>query len=491
MVVRCMMYKGVRIFFLIFIFVISISFATIEYSQWDQYMGNPGRSAYIECKGPDFPEILWESELPGYPEIITISDGQAIVLYRKENLPYPETGIALIDVLTGIVREESLAGVTSLESVYPVQDILMGMTHGGWIYRIDPVSGEVKWDIKNPDTAYPDPEYMYPVILPDKIIFPTHPVICRAVNDFNILWDLESTQDSHIPYTGTTSIAASRKRVHIVLKTGNTSQLLTVKSDSGQLLWSKELNLQNIVTNGPLLFGYQDTIYAWDAETGDLKWTYELESINSNMLAGPDYVCVADDSHIFSLDTHSGVLLWKAQRGESSINRKGLPIPSHIVGTNNSVIWSDIFDVTCFSPRDGSQLWNIHLQDSVDSRWQNPCPAIIEGILIVNGKEHSDALLAITSDPQLFAQQGDAFLSRELPDKAVESYKKASELYERMGNHEKAQEMGEKISQLESSLEPIIPSKIQFLILPLSLILGIVIISTFLYVFVIQKRSKN
>jgi hypothetical protein len=208
-------------------------------------------------------------------------------------------------------------------------------------------------------------------------------------------------------------------------------------------------------------------------------------------MVGPTFICVADDTYIFCIDKFSGNLLWETQREELPFTRKGLPIlRTFIMGTRNTIICSDIFDMTCFSPENGEKLWNVHFQDSVDHRWQKPCPAITEGIIIVNGEENSNSLLAIASNPQLFAQQGDAFLSQGIPDKAAESYRKASDLYERKGDQEKAQEMQEKISKLESSPEPMIPSKIQSYVLFVTLMLGIVIISILMYAFEIRKRSK-
>ena len=36
-----------------------------EPCQWDQYLGNPGRTGYMECSAMESPDILWEATIDG------------------------------------------------------------------------------------------------------------------------------------------------------------------------------------------------------------------------------------------------------------------------------------------------------------------------------------------------------------------------------------------------------------------------------------------
>ena len=105
----------------------------------------------------------------------------------------------------------------------------------------------------------------------------------------------------------------------------------------------------------------------------------------------------------------------------------------------------------------------IKIQETSDFESVRPCPTVTEGILVVAKKEMQyensivwmkpEILMALASDPELFVKQGDAFLSEDLRDRAISSYEKAAELYEREGNTSQSQEMRERIQELENQPE--------------------------------------
>ena len=66
-------------------------------------------------------------------------------------------------------------------------------------------------------------------------------------------------------------------------------------------------------------------------------------------------------------------------------------------------------------------------------------------------------LIALASDPDLFMEQGDAFLSKGLRNQAISSYKKAAELYEKKGDTSRSQDVQERIHELEDEPESSLP----------------------------------
>ncbi|MBU7047641.1 MAG: hypothetical protein HXS54_14500 [Theionarchaea archaeon] len=62
-------------------------------------------------------------------------------------------------------------------------------------------------------------------------------------------------------------------------------------------------------------------------------------------------------------------------------------------------------------------------------------------------------LVAFASDPDIFVKQGDAFLSMNMKKEAINSYRKAQELYKKKGNETQSQKMEDQILELENLQE--------------------------------------
>ena len=458
---------------------------------WNQYLGNPGRTAYVECDGPDSPEILWEVTLKGQIQNPYVYNDQIVVLttespssgMNSENKN--EDNVIIIDLLTGNLLAKIMPK-EGLKSVYPMGDkTVLGATLGK-LWEIDISTEEVTFISKIP-TKTSCIFDSSPIILPNSIIFPFIPVTSISKQDYSIQWDLLSSLESDFPEGGEVrTIAATFDKVFLLIQEETNMKVWAVDSSNGRFIWkSHDIPLCNqLAGNDSFVIAGGNELIGLDTETGEILWTLK-EKVLSNIVITDNEAYFTDNKYLYAIDILSGEQKWKSPWDGLSF------WITYVLGTSNTIICSDVRNLTCFSRENGNQLWNMHFQDFVDGTIRKSCPAIAKGIIITTGKISNNRLLAITSDPHLFAQQGDAFLSQKLPDKAVESFRKASELYERSGNQEKAQEMHEKITQLELSSESIVPSKTQSLIFPISCILGIVIVSTFLYVFVIQKRSKN
>jgi len=452
--------------------------------QWDQYLGNPGRTAYIDYEGPDSPEILWEVELSCLAGNPFISKDRVVV----------ECGgkAVLIDLLTDTLLSEATANVESLTGAYPVGDTILGTTRGGWLYRINPVTGDAPFDVKIPDRFHCF-VHCPPIVLSDRMIFPSTPVVCLSRDDYSTLWDLQSSLGPLYPEDGEVQmIAASSKRLYIVIREVEEKKIWTVDSDTGEFLWAKDgFEISVIATDGSVLFAGGEGLYALDTETGELLWLFEFESdyLSSNIVVGPHAVYATDEEKLYSVDKTTGVLNWKVQW-------EGNPFwITYIVGMKNIVICSDVRNLSCFSAEDGTEIWNIHFADFIDLNPKKPCPAAAKGILIVGGKEGSNRILALASDPDLFVKQGDAFLSEGMKDQAIDSYKKAAQLYEKEGNLNKSQEMQQKVYELEnqqeSTSEPSTPPESPPVTFNFSIV-GIVVLAVTLFgIFIVYYFVKR
>ena len=484
----------------IWTFVVSASIVCASLSepcQWDQYLGSPERTGYRTCNGPDSPEIFWEITLEGEIGNPLTAGDRIIVPCRRcisgcsfGSIPSYETTIVVIDLLTGIPLQEIVVE-GSLRGVYPLGDLLLGESTNE-LYEIDIISEKVSLisgiSGEFSSSCYP---HCYPALLPDKIVFPTTPVICLSRVDYSILWDLQSSLESFYSENAETiNIAASTDIVYVILRDEEDSKIWAVDSSTGTLIWvSNTLKASNIAVDGSILFAGGDALYALNAETGKLLWMFPCESgIHSNIVAGPFAVYFTDNKKLYAVDKNTGELKWESQW-------EGLSFwITDVIGAGNVIFCSNIFKLSSFSAEDGTLLWNVHFQNHIDHSPQKQCPVVANRILIVGGDEHSNRLIALASNPDLFVMRGDALLSQDVMDSAIDAYKKAAELYEKRGDLSRSQEMLEKIQELETQPEsssPVIlpepPTQIDLLA-----IISVVVLIGILSVYYLVKRlSRN
>jgi outer membrane protein assembly factor BamB len=461
-------------------------------SEWGDYMGNSQKTAYTTCNGPEAPEILWKTELVkgGFDTSPFIIEEGILALSKDDIYHILTTKIVLFDFITGDVLQEFIPVTPKKQvifEVFPVDGQVMGTSITD-IYKIDFVSKTGVFLSEIPRRSYGTLD-SYPIILMDRIIFPTHPPVCFSKSDFNMMWDLHITLDENLhPY----NLAGDEDIVVFIIAEEGITKLLAVNPSTGSIRWESDpLPLSLWITLGEnTLYCGGEKLWAYDTLGNEIWHFTPDERIVSNIVLGPDALYSVDNSnHLYKIGL-DGTLIWKTDCQVSPwYYNTHLVGAGHILyclrneGTPDSVTKSSI---SAFDMNTGTEMWELESDPPSNII---AAPVVAGGVLIIT--KENGAIVALASDPHLFEQQGDAFLSQELPDKAAESYRKASELYERSGNQEKTQEMHEKITQLELSSESAIPSKTQSLIFPILCILGIVIVSTFLYVFVIQKRSKK
>lgn len=448
---------------LVILTTVSIVCTCSEPCKWNQYLGNSGRTAYTECSIPDSLEVLWEITLDGVAGTPFIVGDKVIVCSQFYSFfppplePALPSNVTVIDLLTGTLLQKIVPEV-GLVGVYPVGDTVL-INSGSRLYQLDLASEEVSLVSEIPKRCVCYPE-CYPLVLPDKIILPTTPVVCLSRDDYSPLWNLETSLGSLYPEKARVwNIAVSMDRMYVVINEENHRRVLAVDVETGELIWMRDdLLAWPIAADGSVIYAAGVNLYALNAETGAIIWTFETESVRSNIAVGPAAVYLTDiQNYLCAVDKNTGDLKWKTPWEETF---HGI---TYIVQAGDTIICSNILNMSVFSAEDGTELWNVHFRDSPDFDSVRPCPAVTEGILVVAKKEMQyensivgikpEILMALASDPELFVKQGNAFLSEDLKDQAISSYEKAAELYEREGNTSQSQEMRERIQELENQPE--------------------------------------
>lgn len=416
-------------------------------SQWSEYLADSQRTGYSASNGPEVPVVLWEVNLSGsFDTPPFIIEDKVLILWKDSRHHALKEKVLLIDLLTGeIFQEFSQSGPIIFSMVFPVGDQIVG-TCGGDIYEVDLVEGEVTRLTETPEKG----PHMYPVILKDKMVISTMPVVCLSIPDFEMIWSLENVAVA--PDLRPLSLAGDEHISAFLMTENGVPQLLVVEPSTGMLKWVSDplpAALWLALGENTIYCGGR-TLWAFD-HSGKEIWHYTPEErIVSNIVLGPNGAFFADRAHnLYGVDSQ-GNLVWRTDyEGSSSF------LETHLVGAGDILycignLGDNPADTTksyvaAYSMEDGSKLWTLEFGSS---HYIKAPPAVARGILVL-GKNNGE-MIAFASDPDLFLEQGNAFLSEGLNDQAINSYKKAAQLYEKEGDLNKSQEMQEKVYELEN-----------------------------------------
>jgi len=451
-----------------------VSVSGVDTCEWTDYLGNPGRTAYSECQGPDTPEVLWEVNMPGvFDTAPFIINDKVLILWRESKYHTLEKKVLLLDVLTGEILQEFGQRRFLFSEIFPVDDKIVGVD-GRRLYEIDLTSKEITLLTEIPERGFfastkshnTFPKYPvlrneigtvfifnfnnYPVILKDRLIIPTIPTVCLSKSDFQVLWTLEGATSDPQVYADTLT---GDETIVVFLANNDFLQLVAVDPSTGMVLWmSDPLGLVYWLALGKSdLYVGGKQLWAFD-KNGSKHWEFfPDEKIVSNIVVA-DAVYAADAANnLYKID-FEGNLVWKT-------DYEGSPLfQVHLAGAGDILycignLPDDVMEaaesyVSAYNMKDGSKLWNMHF---ADGNGITEAPALANSVLVMGTM--GGQVITLTSDPDLYLKQGDAFLSEGLKDQAINSYKKAAQLFEKEGNLNKSQEIREKVYELENQQE--------------------------------------
>ena len=454
-----------------------VSVSGVDTCEWTDYLGNSGRTAYSECQGPETPEVLWKVSMPGvFDTAPFIINDNVLILWKESTYHALEKKVLLLDVLTGEVLQEFGQRRFLFSEVFPMDNKIVGID-GNRLYEIDLISKEITLLTEIPERSFftstksysTFPKYPflrnevgtififnfnnYPVILKDRLIIPTIPTACLSKFDFQTLWTLGgATSDPHV-YADT---LAGDETIVVFLANNDLLHLVAVDPSTGMVLWMSDplgvvywlaLGRSDLYVGGKQLWAFD--------RNGSKRWEFIPDEIIVSNIVVADAVYAADAANnLYKID-FEGNLVWKTDYEGSPLFQVHLAGAGDILycigNLPDSVMEAAESHVSAYNMEDGSKLWNIHFEDGNGIL---EAPALANNILVMGTM--GGQVIALASDPGLFLEQGNAFLSKGLKGQAIDSYEKAAQLYEKEGDLDKSQEMQEKISELEDQREPTI-----------------------------------
>jgi outer membrane protein assembly factor BamB len=415
--------------------------------RWTEHLGNPQKTGYSACGGPDAPVELWKVRTTGDFETSPfIMNGKVIVLWKNSQYHTLTAKVMILDVLTGEILHEMDSLLFS--EVFPVGDRIIGRS-GIRFYEIDIAAGTNTLLTEIPRRGYSFDQY--PVILKNKIVIPTFPSLCLTF-DFDIRWDMGDTEID--PHLRLYNVAGDEDILGFILAEEGITQLYVVDTSTGILQWMSgplPSSLWLTIGNDTLYCG-GEKLWAF-GQNGSERWSFSPEKrIMSNLVLGLDGIFFADEANnLYKID-FDGNLIWKTGWEVSPWYYKthliGAGTILYCIGNYGNPDFPSKSSITAFSMEDGIELWNLEFEHL---NYVKAFPAIAEGILILG--TIGGNVIALASDPDVFVRQGDAFLSKGITDEAITSFTKAAELFEKEGNAFESQKIRERIHELDSSSE--------------------------------------
>jgi outer membrane protein assembly factor BamB len=164
------------------------------------------------------------------------------------------------------------------------------------------------------------------------------------------------------------SPAVAGKYVFVRSEAGNKGQMLALDINSGQQLWAftpKRLSSPDnsyfgghltspVVVDSTVFVGAGQEVYALDATTGVVRWTFGTKDyISSSATVSNGQVYISDFRFLYALDQYSGAVVWS--------HPTTLSIYFSPVVAGQTVLLNDGEGLTALDTASGKQLWTANL----------------------------------------------------------------------------------------------------------------------------------
>jgi outer membrane protein assembly factor BamB len=298
--------------------------ATLSATDWTAYQGGAARNGVTADAGPSS-EIgaLWTFQTPG-AVISPVRAGDAVYAFDVTGLLYA------LDAATGEQRWVYATGAPSDNPEFlPVPAVAHGLVYvtglDKTLHAVHAATGEPAWTA---DIGPTTPSLTAPAIVGDKLFVLNG---SGAIYGFNALTG-ERLWRGNTGAVNHNSAAAAGENGLVYYGNGG-GRILAFDGATGTIAWSKQLGLgvfRTPVLAGDTLYaaGYDATIFALDAATGEERWRYVADPygfITPPAIANGLVVFAVQEQQVVAVDAATGAVVW-------TVDLPALPAPA-IAGT--------------------------------------------------------------------------------------------------------------------------------------------------------------
>jgi len=250
------------------------------------------------------------------------------------------------------------------------EEIYFGSADGN-LYSINKNTGEKNWNFKTNGSVVSSP-----ALVKNLVIFSSRDKNIYAVEKLTgkLVWKYGMGEDIKLPW-GFDNFVSSPLVVNDEIYIGSGDGNLYKLSYGGKLIWKYKTEFRIRTTpaynNGVVFFGDTDgTIYALEANTGKLKWSYDTQGKNLNpdefgtdrkaimsspAIADGKITFGARDGFLYTLEEETGKFLWYYE----------YPNISWVIGSpavENNRVYAGTSDgrfFHCLDLTTGKEIWNL------------------------------------------------------------------------------------------------------------------------------------
>ncbi|HEU5102068.1 MAG TPA: PQQ-binding-like beta-propeller repeat protein [Roseiflexaceae bacterium] len=208
------------------------------------------------------------------------------------------------------------------------------------------------------------------------------------------------------------SPAVAGKYVFVRSEAGNKGQMLALDINTGQQLWAftpQRLSSPDnsyfgghltspVVVDGTVFVGAGQEVYALNATTGAVRWTFGAKDyISSSATVSNGQVYISDFRYLYALDQHSGAMVWS--------HPTTMSIYFSPVVSGQTVLLNDGAGLSALDAVSGKQLWTVKISS------QTLIPGAVSGARVFVKSVSSLYALDLASGKQLWRFDDRNFIS--------------------------------------------------------------------------------
>lgn len=291
--------------------------------EWPQSQGDSSFSRYSTGPAPNSSDILWKANVTGVQSYISAFDGKVFVTTT--------TAVYALDKDTGdILWNTTVPAPGPWPMVYKIDDthLVVGSS------CLDTATGSILWTSTD-FSASSMPLFTYNVYSPEEKMFYTKNESYVDAWDFSnpanpptMAWATYvsggGADGSGIQY-GDGKVFPGSYEPHQEALDARTGAVLWDTETRGSMLFSGAYYEGKFIRAGC----HDDTMYCFDATTGDILWTYDPQTADGYFCVGPAVAygmvyAMNKDGYIYALDVNTGDVVWKYP-GPSTLMFPGTP----------------------------------------------------------------------------------------------------------------------------------------------------------------------
>jgi len=334
--------------------------------EWPQFQGDSSFTRFSAGPAPDAPDILWKQNVTDIQPYISAFDGMIFVTTH-------DSVYALDQDLGSIIWHTAAPAVGLWPAVYKIDDTHMVAGSS----CLNPQTGNIIWT--SPDfSGSAAPLFNYNMYSPEEKMFYV------KVNSTVQAWDF--SHPNYAPILAWSKYVSGGGSVGSGIQYGDGKifvgsfepHQVALDAKTGTLLWDTNTKASMVFSgsyaDGRFFRGgaHDNTFYAFDAETGNILWTYNPGTEDGYWCSGPAVAygivyALNKDGNLYAMNQTNGDVIWK-YTGPGALMFPGTPTVADgkvYATTGQKEAFGNVqgeSEFTCLDAYTGRLIWKLPIE---------------------------------------------------------------------------------------------------------------------------------